>query len=431
MDKNILLSTVIARAKITFSSLKYNDYRYFWLGQIISWVGTWMQRTAQVWLVYTLTDSPFALGLQGVCQFMPMLLLSLFAGVVVDRFSKKKLIAYTQIGFMLQSLAMALLVWTGYIEYWHVLILTVVFGALQAFDKPARQSWFIDLVGKEDLPNAISLNSTVTQMSKFIGPMIAGIVITKYDIGICFLVKSISTLTVFVSLYFIKAKGAPKAGAGDNVIKEVFRGLKHITKSTELRTTLLMMTIFSTFAVNTPILIPVFADTVMNLGIEGYTVLLSATGVGALTGAIFMANRRKELNNKQVVIYAIIAGFLHIGAAFIKIFPLSFILMFLVGVFSITFFNTANAILQMSASDVYRGRVMSIYIFINQGFQPLGNAFAGTVMEYFGGAMGFAGCGIMTLGLTVLLVIMTPMKGHFFRSKSDRKDMYIKGKHPG
>lgn len=410
MDKNILLPTVIARVKITFSSLKYNDYRYFWLGQIISWVGTWMQRTAQVWLVYMLTDSPFALGLQGVCQFMPMLLLSLFAGVIVDRFSKKKLIAYTQIGFMIQSFVLAFLVWSGRIEYWHVLFLTVIFGALQAFDKPARQSWFIDLVGKKDLPNAISLNSTVTQMSKFIGPMIAGIVIAKYDIAFCFLVKSVSTLTVFISLYFIKAKGEPKPCIKENIVQEVISGLKHITKSMELRTTLLMMTIFSAFAVNTPVIIPVFADTVMHLGIEGYTMLLSATGIGALTGAIYMANRKKELNNKQVVVYALIVGLLHIGAAFIKNFTISFILMFLVGVFSITFFNTANATLQMSASDAYRGRVMSIYIFINQGFQPFGNAFAGAVMEYFGGAMGFAGCGIMTLGLTGLLVFLTPMR---------------------
>lgn len=425
VNKNGLFLNTIYRFKKTFSSLKHSDYKYFWFGQIISWVGTWMQRTAQVWLVYMLTDSPFALGLQGVFQFVPMLLLSLFAGVIVDRFSKKRLIAYTQIGFMLQSIVLAFLVWTGYIEYWHVLLLTAIFGSLQAFDKPARQAWFIDLVGKKDLANAISLNSTVTQMSRFVGPMVAGIVIAKYDIAFCFLVKSISTLAVFISLYFIKAKGEPKIDTKNNIIVEAAGGLKHITKNIELRTTLLMMMIFFAFATNTPVIIPVFTDTVMHLDIEGYTMLLSATGIGALIGAVYMANRTKKMNNKQVIVYAVIVGFLHIGAALTESFPISFIFMFMVGVFSITFSNTANAILQMNASDSYRGRVMSIYVFINQGFQPFGNAFAGTVMEYFGGAMGFMGCGIMLLCLTGLLIMLTPMRGCFFKGKSSTKNMRI------
>ena len=258
MDKKALLLAVANRARITFSSLKYTDYRYFWLGQCISWIGTWMQRTAQAWLVYTLTDSPFALGLLGVFQFVPMLLFSLFAGVLVDRFCKKRLIVYTQIGFLLQSFTLAFLVWSGRVEYWQVLLLVAVFGILQTVDTPARQSWFIDLVGKADLPNAISLNSTVTQMSKFVGPMVAGIVIANYDIAFCFMLKGISTFAVFISLLFIKAKGDPKTCEKMSVTKEILEGLKHITGNSELKTTLLMMMIFCTFAMNTTVIIPVF-----------------------------------------------------------------------------------------------------------------------------------------------------------------------------
>jgi len=397
MSKNTMFFAVTERAKITFSSLKYNDYRYFWLGQIISWIGTWMQRTAQAWLVYTLTDSPFALGLLGVFQFVPMLLFSLFAGVLVDRFCKKRLIVYTQVGFMLQAFILAFLVWSGRVEYWHVLLLTGVFGCLQTVDNPARQSWFIDLVGKADLPNAISLNSTVTQMSKFVGPMVAGIVIAKYDIAFCFMFKGISTFAVFISLLFIKAKGDPKTCEKKSVIKEILEGLKHITGNNELKTTLLIMMIFCTFAMNTTVIIPVFADTVLERGVNGYTDLLSTTGIGAFVGAIYMANRAGKVSNKQIVLDTIFISILHIIAAFVKAFPVSMALMFMLGFFSITFLNMSNAIIQMNTSDAYRGRVMSVYTLANQGSHPLGNAFAGAVMEYFGAAMGFVGCGAMAL----------------------------------
>ncbi len=168
-----------------------------------------MQRTAQVWLVYTLTESPFALGLIGFCQFIPMLLFSLPVGVLVDRFSKKKIIFYTQIGFILQSLALAALVWSGMVRYWHVLFFTAVFGTLQTIDGPARQSWFIEMVGKEDLPNAISLNSTVTQMSKFLGPMVAGFVMANFGIGFCFFINAVGYISVLFALHFIKFRVPP------------------------------------------------------------------------------------------------------------------------------------------------------------------------------------------------------------------------------
>lgn len=420
MSKNTMFFAVTERAKITFSSLKYNDYRYFWLGQIISWIGTWMQRTAQVWLVYTLTESPFALGLLGVFQFVPMLLFSLLAGVLVDRFSKKKLIVYTQIGFMLQSFALAVLVWSGLVEYWHVLFLTAVFGILQTVDNPSRQSWFVELVGIEDLPNAISLNSTVTQMSKFVGPMVAGLVMTKYGIAFCFILKSVSTFAVFISLFFIKARGAPKPKEKKGVTRDILEGIKHIRGNTELWTTLLLMTVFCTFAMNTTVIIPVFADTVLLQGVDGYTTLLSVSGIGAFIGAIYMANRAGKISNKQIVTDTALISVVHICAAFVRVYPISITLMFMLGFFSITFLNMSNAIIQLNTTDNYRGRVMSIYTLVNQGSHPLGNAFTGAIMEYYGAAMGFVGCGIMALGLTGMMVFLTPMKQYFLRNCKEK-----------
>jgi len=420
MEKKALLSTVVRRAKITFSSLKYKDYRNYWLGQWISWVGTWMQRTAQVWLAYTLTDSPLALGLLGVFQFVPMLLFSLFAGVLVDRFNKKRLIVYTQIGFLIQAFTLAFLVQSGRVKYWQVLVIVAIFGILQTIDTPARQSWFIDLVGKADLPNAISLNSTVTQMSKFLGPMVAGIVMAKYDIAFCFMLKGISTFAVFISLLFIKAQGEPKISEKTSVTKEILEGLKHITGNNVLKTTLIIMMIFCTFAMNTSVIIPVFADTVLKLDVNGYTSLLSATGIGAFVGAIYMANKAGKVSNKQVILDTVFTSILHIAAAFVKVFSISVVIMFMLGFFSITFLNMSNAIIQMNASDTYRGRVMSVYTLVNQGSHPLGNAFAGLVMEYSGAAMGFIGCGAMTLVLlgSVLGItrVLSTSSSNFFNS---------------
>ncbi|HOS69859.1 MAG TPA: MFS transporter [Bacillota bacterium] len=410
MSQGKLLSAVSNRIKVTFSSLKHKDFRYFWLGQCISLIGTWTQRSAQVWLVYTMTNSPFLLGLLGVAQFLPLLLLSLFAGVFVDRFAKKKIIYLTQIGFMIQSVALAYVVWSGKAEYWHVLLLAAVFGCLQTIDMPARQSWFINMVGKEDLPNAISLNSTVSTLAKILGPAIAGLIAIKFGMVLCFFLNGISYIPVLFSLFFIKAQDFPKPKGSTGVFIEAIEGLRHIAGNITLRTTILSMFVFCTFAMNTSVIIPVFADTVLMRGINGYTTLLSATAVGSFIGAIYMANRSEKVRKKQLILDTINISVLHILSACIGIYPISLAFMVMIGFLSITFLNMANSILQLNTTDAYRGRVMSIYALVNNGSHPLGNVLAGTLMEYHGAAMGFAGCGMITLGLTGLMFLLTPMK---------------------
>ncbi len=409
MRQDGLILALYNRGRITFSSLKHKNFRNFWLGQCISWVGIWMQRTAQVWLIYTLTDSPFVIGLLGFFQFMPMLFLSLPAGVIVDRFPKKRVIYYTQIGFMVQSITLSYLVWSGEIASWHVLIMTGIFGSLQAIDGPARQSYFIDLVGKDDLANAISLNSTISQLAKFLGPIVAGLVMLRYEISFCFFLNGISYIAVFISLATVKEEGAPHITKKKHIMIEIHEGIRHITRNVSLCITILIMLIFCTFALNTPVIIPVFADVVLKRGVNGYTGLLSANGIGAFIGAIYMANRTQVMKCKQLIFNTLIISLIHITFAFTRNYYLCLLQMLVIGFLTIAFLNMANSILQINTSNEYRGRVMSIYTFVNQGSHPLGNIFAGTIMQYGGAAASFAGCGLLTILLFFVLYIKAPM----------------------
>ena len=199
-----ITTVVTSKLNNPFTSLKYKDFRYYWIGTCISLIGTWMQNIAQPWLAYSLTNSPFLLSLIGVLQFTPVLLFSLFAGVIVDRFSKKQILIITQSLSLIISLILAILIWTGEIQYWHILVMATLLGVVNTFDMPTRQSMVIELVGKKDLMNAIALNSMAMNLARIIGPTIAGIVMGYIGVGSCFFINSISFAAVVISLFFIK-----------------------------------------------------------------------------------------------------------------------------------------------------------------------------------------------------------------------------------
>ena len=187
----------------TFSSLQNRNFRYFWFGQCISVMGTWIQRTAQTWLVYQLTGSAFLVGVLTACQFAPILILTLVAGTVIDRFPKKQILLLTQFGFLLLGLLITILTYTKLIQYWEILIIAVVYGVLQSFDTPTRQSYVVELVGQKDLMNGISSNSTLFNMAKIVGPSVAGLLMARYSVAFCFLVNTISYLAVLLGLFLI------------------------------------------------------------------------------------------------------------------------------------------------------------------------------------------------------------------------------------
>lgn len=390
----------------TFHSLKNRNFRFFWAGQCVSLIGTFMQQTAQYWLVYKLTDSPYMLGMLGVCRFLPLLLFSVFTGPIIDRVSKKRLLIITQSLFMFQAVFMTVLTFTGLIEYWHILVLGALHGITQTIDMPARQTFLFDMVGKSDIMNAVSLNSTIINVAKIIGPALAGLFMLHFGVVLCFLVNAISYIAVLAGLFMIRLDRNEIQHEKRKIFEETFNGLRYIRKSRELIIGILIFGIVSTFAMNNDVIVPVFAKNVLGRGAGEYSGLLTAAGIGSFVGALFMASRSKFGINKKLFIYgAIGTAFLQVSTIFTGSYYVSLILLAAIGFLNLAFFNTANAIFHMNSSDEYRARVMSVYSLLNQGSTPIGNFYAGTIMDGFGGNMGFLACGGMTLILLILVFV--------------------------
>lgn len=394
--------------KTTFRSLKYRNFRLFWFGQCISLTGTWVQQTAQTWLVYSVTNSPFKVGLVGVAQFLPMLFLSLFAGVVVDHFSKKKLLVLTQALFLAQAVAMTLLTYTHIIQYWHILLLSFLFGVTQTLDMPARQSFFIDLVGPENVTNAISLNSTIVNLARIIGPALSGVLMMKLGATACFLINSVSYIPVIIGIMMIRVNEKQSVTYSRNMLPEISDGMRYIKKDKTLVADVLMMTVVCTFALNNDVIIPVFAHEYLGRGIDGYSSLLAAAGAGAFSAAILMAYRSsKGVNKRLLVISSVAIGLLQVSTGITNKYIFNLIVVALIGFCNLIFLNTANSIFQTNSSNEYRGRVMSVYSFLNLGSTPIGNFLAGAVMERTGGDSGYLFCGWTTLILLAVVFLIT------------------------
>lgn len=378
-----------------FSSLKHRDFRIFWIGQCVSLMGTWMQRTALIWLVYTMTDSPFLVGLVGVALFLPMLLFSLFAGAVVDRFPKRKILIVTQSLLMLQAFALAMLAFFNSEQYWQLLLLCAFLGITTTIDMPARLSFFADLVGKEDVMNAVSLNSSIVNLARIIGPAVAGIVMMKFGAAVCFLINALSFLAVIYCLTRIETKDSVAPPQKRNMLEEVKEGLAYIKNDETLYLNAVFLAIVSTFAMNNEVIIPVFAKTVLGMGAGAYTKLLSAAGAGSLAGAVTMASLSKKGVRKWILLVGAAATLsVQVLMAIAWNYALALLFVAKIGFFNLVFLNAGNSIFQVYAPDKYRGRVMSVHSFLTQGSLPVGNFFAGTAMQAFGGWAGYPACGL-------------------------------------
>jgi MFS family permease len=349
----------------TFHSLKIRNFRYFWTGQCISLIGTFMQRTAQYWLVYTLTKSPLLLGILGVCQFAPLLLFSLLVGPLIDRFSKKKLIVVTQSLFMFQAIALTVLTLTGYIQYWHILVLGALYGITQTIDMPARQTFIYELVGKDDILNAVSLNSTIVNIAKIIGPAVAGILIMYLGIAYCFMINALSYIAVIGGILLIRIASPVMQKMKSSIIHEVKDGIRYIIKNQILLINVLIFGVVSTFAMNNDVIIPVFAKDVLGSGADVYSSLLTAAGIGSLIGALFMASRSKHgLLNKILIYGAAGTALMQVLTILTASFYVSLIMIAVIGFINLVFLNTANSMFQLNSSNQYRSRVMSVYSFL-------------------------------------------------------------------
>lgn len=400
------------RVNHPFKSLKHPNFRYYWLGMCVSLIGTWMQNIAQPWLAYELTQSPFLLSLIGALQFTPVLLFSLVAGVYVDRFPKKKILFFTQTASGLIALTLALLVWSHQIQYWHILVMATLLGFVNVLDMPTRQSFVIELVGKDDLMNAIAMNSMAFNVARVIGPSIAGIIMGYFGVGICFFINAISYMAVVIGLFFVKPILIEKEKKIiGSLLEEIKGGLTYIFKTPILVSTLLIIFIIGIFIPNFSVLVPVYAKEALGQGEKTFGLLMACMGIGSFFGAMFVATLSRKGPNRMVVrIFPWIASALMAMVGLMNHFATAGLFLALTGFVFVAFASSANSTMQLNASNEFRGRVMSVYTLVFAGSTPFGNMFAGAATEFFGPKGGFLACGLSAL---ILLTIALGFSSKF------------------
>ncbi|MFD1319242.1 MFS transporter [Loigolactobacillus zhaoyuanensis] len=390
----------------TFSSLHVKNFRYFWIGQCISVMGTWVQRTAQTWLVYEMTKSALLVGILSACQFIPILLLTLVAGTLIDRYSKRKILLLTQLGFLILGIIMTVIVYLKVVQYWQVLLIAIGYGILQSFDTPTRQSFVVELVGQKDLMNGISLNSTIFNLAKIAGPSLAGLLMVQFSVGFCFLVDTISYIAVLLGLFLIKQKAVVATPSQQRIWSDIKTGLAYVWSHADVRLSAELMLIVCTLNYNNNVIIPIFAKTVLHSGAQTYANLLSATGLGSLVAAFLMSYMSRFGLQRNIYLFA--AGgtaALQATMLFVRSFGLAMVLMVAIGFCNMIFLNQSNASFQFSIPNELRGRIMSVYVLLNQGTTPIGSLYVGGVMDVFSGLWGFPACGFLALLLLIPVLI--------------------------
>lgn len=369
------------------AALQHRNYRLFFAGQFISVTGTWMQTLAQSWLVLTLTTSAFKLGLVNVLQFTPILFLGLFAGVVADRFAKRSVLLATQGCSALIAGTLAVLDWTGRVELWHVYALALALGTVNAFDMPSRQAFVSEMVGKEDLMNAIALNSSLFNTGRLVGPAVAGVLLAAYGTTVCFAINALSYLGVIVGLLMMRM--APRArevrGMGLQQLRE---GLSYVKNSPNLILTMALVGFVASFGLNFNVWIPLLAKHDFDTGAGGFGLLMSSLGLGSLAGALTLAFFVRGPRPSRMVATAAILGAseLVLAAAAVAGAPIAvgLVIVPIIGFAMTSTMSMANTTVQSSTPEVLRGRVMSVYMTVFAGTLPFGALIAGTVSNTFG-----------------------------------------------
>ncbi len=369
-----------------FRSFRYRNFRLFFSGQSISLVGTWIQRIAVPWLVYDLTGSPFLLGAVGFAGQIPTMLIAPFAGVLVDRWNRYQILVVTQILAMIQALALALLTLTGSIAIWHVFSLSIVLGCVNAFDMPARQSFLVDMVDrKEDLGNAIALNSSFVNAARILGPSVAGMLIAFAGEGICFLVNGVSYLFVIASLLMMKVTPRDRQPKNMDMFGELREGFAYVNGFLPMKTIILLLALVSLVGMPYSVLMPVVASEILGGSSSTFGFLMGASGVGAFSGAIYLASRPTAQGlHRLIPAAAILFGTGLIALSLSRLFSLSILIMVLTGMGMMLQMASSNTMLQTLTTDDKRGRVMSFYTLAFFGTAPFGSLMAGTLAKWIG-----------------------------------------------
>ena len=377
----------MARLPYPLRALAHRDYRLFWLGQLVSRVGTWMQSVAQSWLVLELTGSPLKLGLISTLQFAPVLVFSFVGGVASDRMRKRRLIIATQVALMIQAALLALLAGSGHVEYWHVAILAAVYGVANSIDMPARQAYVVELTGKDDLMSAIALNSAVFNAARIVGPAVAGLLIATWGVATAFALNAISFIAVLVALLAMRTEGAPAARKPGSVLSDVAQGLRYATRTSHIALVLGLLLFVSLFALNFNVVVPLFARDVLAQGAHGFGFLMASLGAGAMLGALAVAGRQQRPSASAVITAAVAVSVGVLSLGFVRHFPVAVAVLVATGCAQIVFTSSVNTTIQLAVPDAMRGRMMSLYVLVFVGVTPFGAFLTGWLAEHFGVAL--------------------------------------------
>jgi MFS family permease len=366
-------------------ALRYRNFRLFFAGQLVSLVGTWMQTVAQAWLIYRLTGSSLLLGTVGFMGQIPVFLFSPLGGIVADRYNRHRVVIATQTASMILALTLAWLTLTGRIAVWHVVVLSALLGFVNAFDIPARQSFIVDMVGKEDLMNAIALNSSMFNSARMIGPAIAGVLVARIGEGWCFFANGVSYLAVIAGLIMIRLTPAQRQVHRDSPLANILEGVRFARNSSAIRSLLLLLGLSSLVGTPYSVLMPIFAGEILHGGPRGLGILMGAAGIGALLGALTLAARSGLRGLGRWVALAC-GGF---GAslvlfAFSRSFWLSVFFLVPTGYALMVQMGSTNTLVQSMTPDHMRGRVMALYSMMFMGMAPFGALLAGGAAHHFG-----------------------------------------------
>ncbi len=372
----------------TFRSLRHPNYRLFFAGQLLSLVGTWMQNVAQLWLVYRLTGSGMDLGLAGFMNHFPVVLLAPWGGMLADRCDRRRLLLCTQAVALVQAALLAYLTLSGHVQVWHVYLLAGVLGLSQGVDIPARQSFIIELVGREDLPNAIALNSSMFNAARLLGPVAAGVLVAVAGEGVCFLANSVSFLCVMAALLAMRLPARPRPASGERALRAIAEGFAYAWRAPHIRWLLCMVALGSLMGVPYAVLLPIIADRMLGAGPQGLGLLAGSAGLGAVCGALALAVRSGARGLGAWIAAAagvFGAGLLCLAAS--TALPWAMASLVMVGLGMVVQMAGANTLLQVLSGDHMRGRVMALFSMMYMGMVPLGSLLAGWLCDRVGPAL--------------------------------------------
>jgi MFS family permease len=393
-QKTEVKTALVARFATTLRALRHRNFQLFFGGQLISLIGTWMQTTAQAWLVYNMTKSALLLGSVGFASQIPVFLMAPFGGITADRVNRQRLVIATQVSSMILAGILAWLTISGRVQVWHIFVLAGLLGVVNAFDIPGRQAFLVDMVGKEDLMNAIALNSSMFNGARVIGPSVAGILVAKIGEGWCFAANSISYIAVIVGLLLMHVHCAPRASK-HSPIEDIVEGFRWVNQTRIIRSLLLMIGLVSLVGMPYTVLMPVFADRILHGGARSLGILMGATGVGALFGALTLAAKTgvKGLG-RWVTISCAGLGISLFCFSFSTSLWLSVALLLPAGYSMMLQMACSNTLIQTMVPDQLRGRVMSVYSMMFMGMAPFGAFFGGALAHRIGAPITVAAGGI-------------------------------------